>query len=504
MIFLAQKESCSFPRASGILLPITSLPSPYGIGTLGKAAYEFVDFLKKAEQKYWQVLPIGPTSYGDSPYQSFSAFAGNPYFIDLDTLVEEGLLQYDEINCYDWGNDSAKVDYAKIYESRFIVLRKAYERSEHKSLPEYAAFCEENVFWLDDYSFYMALKFYYDSHEWQLWDEDIRMREPEAIQSYKQKLADDIDFWKFLQFKFFEQWNKLKAYANENGIKIIGDIPIYVSMDSADTWVHSDMFQLDEEKKPVKVAGVPPDNFSATGQLWGNPLYDWDAMEADDFSWWKERMGASAKIYDVIRIDHFIGVVKYYAIPADSDTAIEGKWMPGPGAKLVNAINSVLGDSLVIAEDLGVTNDKVVALLKRAGYPGMKVLQFGFDGGNDNVFLPHNITENFVVYGGTHDNETLVGYYCDDDKDIEELRYAVEYLNCETINNIPDAIIRVGFMSCAHTVIYQLQDYLGLDNSARMNYPSTLGGNWEWRANKSQMSDKLAARIAKLVEIYGR
>ena len=500
---MAQKES-SFPRASGILLPITSLPSPYGIGTLGKAAYEFVDFLKEAQQRYWQVLPIGPTSYGDSPYQSFSAFAGNPYFIDLDTLVEEGLLQYDEINAHDWGWDATKVDYAKIYESRFIVLRKAYERSGHKDTPEYKAFCDDNTFWLDDYSFFMALKFYFGSRGWSDWDDDIRLRKPKAVKEYKEKLADDIDFWKFLQFKFFEQWNKLKAYANENGIKIIGDIPIYVAMDSADTWVHGDMFQLDEDMRPIKVAGVPPDNFSADGQLWGNPLYDWDAMEEADFAWWKERMRASAKIYDVIRIDHFIGIVKYYSIPAESETAATGKWMPGPGAKLTNAINSVLGDSLVIAEDLGVSNDKVIALLKKTGYPGMKVLQFGFDSDSTNVFLPHNITENFVVYGGTHDNETLVGYYCDDNKDIEDLRYAVEYLHCETISDIPEAIIRVGFMSCAHTVIYQLQDYLGLDNSARMNFPSTLGGNWEWRATKAQMSDKLAERIAKLVEIYGR
>ncbi len=504
MILLAQKESCSFPRASGILLPITSLPSPYGIGTLGKAAYEFVDFLKKAHQRYWQVLPIGPTSYGDSPYQSFSAFAGNPYFIDLDTLVGEGLLQSDEVNAHDWGWDSAKVDYAKIYASRFIVLRQAYERSGHKNTPEYKAFCQDNVFWLDDYAFFMALKFHFGGQGWADWEDDIRLRKPKAVKEYKAKLADDIDFWKFLQFKFFEQWDRLKAYANENGIKIIGDIPIYVAMDSADTWVHGELFQLDDQMNPIKVAGVPPDNFSADGQLWGNPLYDWEIMEADDFAWWKERMGASAKIYDVIRIDHFIGVVKYYAIPAGSTTAATGKWMPGPGAKLTTAINSVLGDSLVIAEDLGVSNEKVEALLKKMNYPGMKVLQFGFDGGSDNVFLPHNITENYVVYGGTHDNETLVGYFCDDNKDIEELRYAVEYLHCETIGEIPEAIIRVGFMSCAHTVIYQLQDYLGLDNSARMNFPSTLGGNWEWRANKAQMSDKLAERIARLVEIYGR
>ena len=504
MILLAQKESCSFPRASGILLSITSLPSPYGIGTLGKAAYEFVDFLKKAHQRYWQVLPIGPTSYGDSPYQAFSAFAGNPYFIDLDTLIEEGLLHSDEVNAHDWGWDSSKVDYAKIYESRFVVLRKAFERSGHKGTPEYKAFCEEHTFWLDDYAFFMALKFHFGGQGWVDWEDDIRLRRPKAVREYRAMLANDMDFWKFLQFKFFEQWDRLKAYANANVIKIIGDIPIYVAMDSADTWVHGDMFQLDEQRRPIKVAGVPPDNFSADGQLWGNPLYDWDAMEKTGFSWWKQRMGASAKIYDVIRIDHFIGVVKYYSIPAGATTAIEGKWMPGPGAKLTTAINSVLGDSLVIAEDLGVSNEKVEALLKKMNYPGMKVLQFGFDGGNDNVFLPHNITENYVVYGGTHDNETLVGYFCDDNKDIEDLRYAVEYLHCETINDIPEAIIRVGFMSCAHTVIYQLQDYLGLDNSARMNFPSTLGGNWEWRANKTQMSDKLAERIARLVEIYGR
>lgn len=504
MIYLTQKEASSFQRGSGILMSITSLPSPYGIGTLGKAAYEFVDYLRRAQQRYWQVLPIGPTSFGDSPYQSFSAFAGNPYFIDLDTLVEEGLLQYDEINCHDWGYDATKVDYAKIFESRFTVLRKAFDRSNHRSLPEFRKFCEENVFWLEDYSLFMALKFYFDNREWQLWENDIRLRKPGAVKLYTDKLANDVAFWKFLQFKFFEQWNKLKAYANDRGIKIIGDIPIYVAMDSADTWVHGDLFQLDEEKKPVKVAGVPPDNFSADGQLWGNPLYDWDKMEKNGFAWWKQRMRASAKIYDVIRIDHFIGVVKYFAIPAEATTAAGGKWMPGPGIKLINAMNSVLGNSLVIAEDLGVLDEKVETLLKKAGYPGMKVLQFGFDGGSDNVMLPHNISENYVVYGGTHDNETLVGYFCDDNKSIESLRYAVEYLNCETIDSIPDAIIRVGFMSCAHTVIYQLQDYLGLDNSARMNFPSKLGGNWEWRATKAQMSDKLAARIARLVEIYGR
>ena len=459
---MAQKEASSFQRGSGILLSVTSLPSPYGIGTLGKAAYDFVDFLRRAQQRYWQVLPIGPT-------------AGNPYFIDLDILAEEGLLQYDEINCHDWGYDASRVDYAKIFESRFTVLRKAFDRSNYKSLPEFKKFCEDNVFWLDDYSLFMALKFYFDNREWQLWENDIRLRKPGAVKLYTDKLANDVDFWKFLQFKFFEQWNRLKDYANERGIKIIGDIPIYVAMDSADTWVHGDLFQLDEEKKPVKVAGVPPDNFSADGQLWGNPLYDWEKMEKNGFAWWKQRMRASAKIYDVIRIDHFIGVVKYFSIPADATTAIGGKWMPGPGIKLINAINSVLGKSLVIAEDLGVSDERVEALLKKAGYPGMKVLQFGFDGGSDNVMLPHNITENYVVYGGT-----------------------------QTIDNIPNAIIRIGFMSCAHTVIYQLQDYLGLDNSARMNFPSKLGGNWEWRASKAQMSDKLAAKIARLVEMYGR
>lgn len=501
---MAQKEACSFERGSGILLPISSLPSPYGIGTLGKAAYEFVDFLRKARQRYWQVLPIGPTSYGDSPYQSFSAFAGNPYFIDLDTLVGEGLLQYDEINCHDWGYDASYVDYSRIFESRFIVLRKAYDRSNHKNTPEYKAFCAENVFWLDDYSLFMALKFYNDNHEWQLWENDIRLRKPGAVKVYTEKLANDIDFWKFLQFKFFEQWKRLKAYANNNGIKIIGDIPIYVAMDSADTWVHGDLFQLDADRKPIKVAGVPADEFSADGQLWGNPLYDWAKMEANGFKWWKQRMGASAKIYDVIRIDHFIGVVKYFSIDANARTAVDGQWIPGPGIKLTNAINSVLGDSLVIAEDLGVTDDKVTALLKKTGYPGMKVLQFGFTTDSTNPMLPHKITENYVVYGGTHDNQTLVGYYCDDNKSIDSLRYAVEYLDCETIDRIPDAIIRVGFMSCAHTVIFTMQDYLKLDDSARMNFPSKLGGNWQWRVTKAQMTDKLAAGIAKLVEMYGR
>ena len=298
-------------RGAGILLPISSLPTEYGIGTMGADAYEFVDLLVEAKQKYWQVLPVGPTSFGDSPYQSFSAFAGNPYFIDLDTLVAEGLLEEEELHSYNWGADPTDVDYAAIFNSRFIVLKQAFKKSRHKNRKAYKTFLAENAFWIEDYSLYMAVKFHFDNKEWLSWDEDIRFREAKAVKRYKAELAEEVDFWKFCQYKFFEQWTKLKDYANKKGIRIIGDIPLYVSMDSADVWVHGRLFELDERKNPIHVAGVPPDCFSEDGQRWGNPLYDWKAMEAENFGWWEERMKSNARLYDVIRIDHFIGVVRY-------------------------------------------------------------------------------------------------------------------------------------------------------------------------------------------------
>mgnify|MGYP000987167407 CR=1 FL=1 len=351
-------------RGAGVLMPIFSLPSPYGIGTFGRASYEFIDQLKRGRQTYWQVLPMGPTCYGDSPYQSYSAFAGNPYFIDLDTLKDEKLLTQDEIDACWWCDKQDQVKYDALYYYRFPLLRKAYERSSHKESEEYQAFLEENEEWLDDYALYMAVKGKYEGKSWMDWDEDIRFRRPEALSACREELAEEINYWKFLQFKFFEQWKKLKQYAKEKELQIVGDIPIYVALDSADVWSHPELFQLDEENlTPLKVSGVPPDAFSEDGQLWGNPLYDWEKMKQTDFAWWRSRMKASAKLYDAVRIDHFIGVVQYYAIPYGAVTAKDGEWEKGPGKKLTDALDEAAGETKIIAEDLGVFCQEVKDLL---------------------------------------------------------------------------------------------------------------------------------------------
>ncbi|WP_167958955.1 4-alpha-glucanotransferase [Anaerosporobacter faecicola] len=496
-------KNTELTRGAGLLLPVSSLPSPYGIGTFGKAGYDFVDTLVEAKQIYWQVLPLGPTSYGDSPYQSFSAFAGNPYFIDLDTLIEEGILKKSEVEAYDWGQDDSKVDYEAIYNSRFHVLKKAFERSKHQTQKSYIQFCNENEYWLDDYSLYMAIKNHFESKEWLLWDEDIRFRKPEAVASYQKKLKNDVDFWKFCQYKFYEQWFALKAYANKKGIQIIGDIPLYVAMDSSDVWVHGDLFELDERKKPINIAGVPPDCFSVTGQRWGNPLYDWNKMEQDDFSWWRKRMSASAKLYDVVRIDHFIGIVRYFRIPAECETAERGKYKKGPGSKLTKVIVESIGDAKIIAEDLGVIIPSVRQLMERTGFPGMKILQFAFNSGPESEYLPHNYkTSNTVVYGGTHDNQTLVGYLKNMEK--KEEQYACEYLGVKRKNDIPDAVVKLAYASNAAVAIFQVQDILKLDDQARMNLPSSLGGNWQWRMTKGQLSQEDIMRLHTLADTYGR
>lgn len=496
------KKVRGLTRGAGLLLPISSLPSPYGIGTLGDEAYKFVDFLVDAGQSYWQVLPVGPTSYGDSPYQSFSAFAGNPYFIDLDYLVNDGLIEKSVIKKYDWISNIEYVEYSLIFESRFKVLRAAYEKSNHKDTEEYKEFVKDNQYWIEDYSLYMACKFHFDNVEWQQWDEGIKLRKPEALESYKEELKDDIDFWKFCQFKFFEQWNKLREYANSKGISMIGDIPIYVAMDSADVWAHKELFELDEDVKPINVAGVPPDAFSEDGQLWGNPLYNWDAMEAADFEWWKQRMHSNSKLYDYIRIDHFIGVVNYYSIPAECTNAKKGEWRKGPGKKLTDAIDSAIGDAQIIAEDLGIVSQPVRDLLKETGYPGMKIIEFAFDGGPKNDHLPHNYNPNSLVYGGTHDNETVAGYF--GSKTTKELKYAMQYLGVTSKKDIPDAVLRTAYASVSAIAIFQVQDILGLGNEARMNTPSTLGDNWKWRMTKGCLKKIYAKKLNKLAEFYSR
>lgn len=482
---MTMKSKQQLDRGMGLLMPISALPSLYGIGALGKESYQFVDFLKRTGFRYWQVLPVGPTSFGDSPYQSFSAFAGNPYFIDFEELVKEGLLELSEIDEYDWYETLDDIDYEKIYKQRFVVLKKAYERSTHKDSKDFAHFLEQSKYWLHDYSLYMAIKTHFNNREWLLWDDDIKFRKKEAIKKYESDLNDEICFWKFVQFKFYEQWNKIRTYANSLGIEIIGDIPLYVALDSSDVWVHGDLFELDERKKPIHIAGVPPDGFSEDGQRWGNPLYRWDVMEKENFNWWRERMRASASIYDVIRIDHFIGIVNYYSIPESSKTAATGEWISGPGKKLTDAIKEAIGDAKIIAEDLGVLTENVKELIEKTGYPGMKILEFGLNGPWDNDYLPHNYkTSNIIAYTGTHDNETLVGFL--DARTEEEIKPLLIYFNVKSKEELPDAIIRSLFASIADVAIVQMQDLLKLDNKARMNFPSTVGCNWRWRIKKEQ------------------
>ena len=492
-------------RGAGILMPISSLPAPYGIGTFGKSAYEFADSLKRARQSYWQVLPLGPTSYGDSPYQSFSAFAGNPYFIDLDALLEEELLTKEEIDASYWLDSEEEVKYDAVYYYRFPLLKKAYERSRHGETEEYRAFCAKNSHWLDDYAFYMALKGHFGNKEWMKWEEPIRLRKPEAVKRYEELLREEIGYWKFLQFKFYEQWEQLKNYVNGLGISIIGDIPIYVALDSADVWTHPELFQLDPDTlTPLRVAGVPPDAFSDDGQLWGNPLYDWDKIEETGFAWWKDRMRASARLYDVVRIDHFIGVVQYYSIPYGAEDGKTGEWKQGPGKKLTDAINEAAGDAKIIAEDLGIFCPAVKELLRETGYPGMKIIEFAFSGDRFNEHLPHCYEPNSVVYGGTHDNETLVGYFKPEARQWWELQYIADYLGAAHHEEVPDKVFRAAYGSVASVAVFQMQDVLGLGNEARMNTPGTVGGNWKWRMKPGAFGERETGYLAFLVDTFGR
>ena len=491
-------------RRSGMLLPITSLPSKYGIGSFSKEAYDFVDTLKASGQNLWQILPLGPTGYGDSPYQSFSTFAGNPYFIDLDELVKEGLLLEEECNNYDWGDNKQYIDYEKIYLSRFKILKTAYKRSNIKENKRFKAYCNKNEWWLHDYALYMSIKDSFDGKPWIEWDKDIKLREKEAICKYEDKLGDEITFYKYLQYLFTQQWNKLKAYANKHGISIIGDIPIYVSMDSADTWSYKELFQLDKEYNPIAVAGCPPDSFSKTGQLWGNPLYYWEYHSDTDYEWWIKRIEHSFKLYDVVRIDHFRGFDEYYSIPYGDLTAKNGTWEKGPGIELFNYINKKLGNVDIIAEDLGFLTNSVKQLLEDTGYPGMKIIQFAFDSREESDYLPHNYNKNSVVYTGTHDNSTICGWYKELIK--EDKSMSINYINNKyTKNNaIHWDFICLAMRSVADTCIIPVQDYLGLGDEARINIPSTLGNNWTWRMKPNSFSKKLNKKIYTLTKLYGR
>ena len=494
-------------RTAGILMPISSLPGKYGIGCFNLKAYEFVDFLRDAGQTYWQILPIHPTSYGDSPYQSFSTFAGNPYFIDLEALIAEGVLSNAECDSVFFGDEEDDINYAALYEGRKILLTMAYERSRISENPEYHKFIADNGWWLDDYALFMALKDFFNGQCWYEWPEDIRLRYDYALDHYRRELYFDIEYQKYLQFKFFQQYGWLKNYANSQGVKIIGDIPIYVAMDSADTWANPRLFQLDERNMPTAVAGCPPDGFSATGQLWGNPLYRWDYHRETGFDWWLTRLWYVYRLYDVTRIDHFRGFDEYYSIPYGHKTAEFGHWEKGPGIELFRRAEEVLGWHEVIAEDLGFVTDSVRQLVRDSGFPGMKVLQFAFDSrdtGSARDYLPHNYTENAVVYTGTHDNDTTIGWFeaiSDDDWNLAR-EYLCDFYTPDEEMDRP--FVALAMQSIARMCIIPMQDYLGLGTEARMNIPSTIGCNWRWRMTEDQFTEDLCRDILAKTRRYGR
>lgn len=481
---------------------ISSLPSPYGIGTMGKEARKFADFLEKAGQKYWQILPICPTSYGDSPYQSFSSFAGNPYFIDLETLCKEKLLKKSECESFPWGENPHYVDYGVMYQSRYQLLRLAFNRFKKDIPDEFYTFCKKEAEWLEEYALFMALKDAHGGVAWFEWEDELRLRKPEALEAARREYADNILFYKMLQYLFYKQWWSLKEYVNGKGIEIVGDVPIYVAGDSADVWANPSQFYLDENLNPIDVAGCPPDAFSADGQLWGNPLFRWDVMKKDNYEWWTKRIKAVSKLYDVVRIDHFRGFDSYYAIPAKDTTAKNGEWRQGPGMDLFKTLKRRLGKLNIIVEDLGFLTPSVLKLVADSGFPGMKVVQFAFDSREGSNYLPHTYPTNCVVYTGTHDNDTIMGWMKTAPK--ASVKFAKEYLNLTKEEGYNWGMMRGAWGSVADTAIVTMQDIIGAGSEARMNTPSTLGGNWEWRATSDQIDNKLAKRVYKYMEMYGR
>ena len=507
-------------RKSGILTAGFSLPNEYGIGCFSKEAYDFVDFLAESNQKFWQILPLGPTGYGDSPYQSFSTFAGNPYYIDLQEFIDNGWLSkeecreaYDEYyESNDWYQGATEdernnyVDYEAQYYARFSLLRRAYERSFIESDKDYAKFILEEAYWLDDYALYMAIKDENRGASMYDWDDALRLRKEKAIKKAKKDLAPQIGFYKFLQYFFKKQWLSLKKYANKKGVEIIGDISIYVALDSADTWSNPDLFIFDEDLKPKGVAGCPPDYFSATGQLWGNPLYDWDVHKKDNYSWWIKRLKKCFELYDVVRIDHFRAFDEYYFIPFGDLTAEFGYWVPGPGYDLFKTVKKELNKPRIIAEDLGFLTPTVLKLVKRTGYPGMKVLEFAFDSEEDNDYLPHNYDKNCVVYTGTHDNDTVKGW-CKTLKRVDKAQLKV-YLDIKNVKNINKDMIKLAESSVADTCIIPIQDVFGFGSESRINIPSTLGYNWKWRLLPSYLEGEKRAEAGKYLlgvsKTYGR
>lgn len=483
-------------RKSGVLLHISSLASPHGIGTLGKEAGEFIDFLAAAGQSYWQILPVCPTGYGDSPYQSFSSFAGNPYFIDLDELAEEGLLEHEEYANLDWGSDPAKVDFGKLNEHRISILQLAAERLLADEPESFRRFCSENAFWLDEYALFMSVKQSFGGISWTDWDDPYRNHDEELLARFSLEHGSAISEWKAIQYMFFRQWKTLRTYAEQKGIRIIGDMPIYVSMDSADVWAHPEMFQLDGERRPVEVSGCPPDGFSDKGQMWGNPLFDWEGMKKDGYSWWIRRIEYLTGIYHVLRIDHFRGFESYYAIPYGADDASKGCWRKGPGIDFFRTVESAIGKKDIIAEDLGFVTPDVAELLKETGYPGMKVLEMAFDKRDPqgSLYLPENYYENCVAYLGTHDNEPAIGWIMTADR--EDTAEAIRYLGLNDPDNYNWDMMRSIWKSDAGLTVVQAQDILGLGTESRMNTPSVPAGNWQWRSLPGSFNEELASKLA--------
>ena len=488
-------------------MPVISLSSEYGIGCFSKEAYEFIDFLKEARQSYWQILPIGPTGFGDSPYQSFSCFAGNPYLINLEDLIEEELLTKSECKECDFGNNEEKIDYGKLYNQRYPLLKKAFTRSSFRESEAYKEFERDNEFWLDDYALFMAIKGYFGGDSVQNWEANIRVREEKSIDKFKIMLGEEIDFQKFMQYKFYSQWKKLKKYANEEGIKIIGDVPIYTALDSADVWAHPNLFMVDDKLFPSCVAGCPPDGFSKEGQLWGNPVYNWENHKKESFSWWIKRLEHCFKLYDVVRIDHFRGFDEFYMIPAKEKTAVNGKWMKAPGKELFAAVEKALGKRNFIAEDLGFVTESVRELLEFTGFPGMKVLEFAFDSRSSdetNTHLPHNYPENSVCYSSTHDNSTLRGWFevIGAECKVKAREYLCDFYTPDDKMNFP--FISALMRSASKICVIPLQDYLCLGDCARINTPSTMGKNWQWRIKKGEINSRLAKEVGDITKRYSR
>lgn len=495
-----------FTRRSGVLLHVTSLPGPYGVGSFNKTAYEWVDFLARTRQTLWQVLPLGPTGYGDSPYQSFSTFAGNPYLISLEDLVAEGLLDQQSLDEAP-ALPADHVDYGALYTWKLPLLRHAASlferRASEEMLSEFARFCAANQLWLDDYVLFMALKDAHNGQPWNQWAMPLRSRERSALDQATRDLAAAIHAHKFMQWLFFRQWLKLKAYANEKGILIVGDIPIFVAMDSADAWTAPEQFFLDDEFQPTIVAGVPPDYFSETGQLWGNPLYRWDVMRADGYAWWMRRIGGALRLYDLVRVDHFRGFAGYWAVPAGDLTAEDGEWLPGPGPDFFDVVREKLGGNLpIIAEDLGEITPDVIELRNRFALPGMKVLQFSFSTDSTDKFLPHNFARNFVVYTGTHDNDTTWGWYQTTATDHERDHFR-RYMRTDG-HDAAWTLIDAALASVAMFAVVPMQDLLNLGGESRMNLPGRADGNWAWRFQPGDIPDFLEARLLESTQLYGR